>query len=236
MTNFVKANIQTGDMIETRSGKRATVMLNTPIGNILRFHTTKDSFSYLDTRYNDDLTHNKYENLDIVKVYRIDPSTLDKKKVGDLIANPDKMTEYGKVVYDRDYVAPKPTIADLQTGDMLVHRGGKVSTVYKDTPVGDIIRFHTEFNSFSYLTRYNDDLNHESKDSLDIIAVFRVSDPDTTKAGDFIGNPVKMLNEDNLLWFAEDTFAASYVYGESAGQFLYRDSVDTEYDEEDIDV
>lgn len=211
MKNFTIANLMTGDLVITANGKRATVMLDTPVGNILRFHTEKNSFSYIDKRYNSDLTHNKHEGLTIVKVYRLDPTKSAQNKIGDLVANPDKMLELGKVVYDRDAVTTKPTIDSLITGDMLIHRNGKVSTVYKNTPIGDILRFHTEFNSFSYLSRYSDDLTHESKDAFDIVAVYRTQSDDPTVAGDYIGNPDKMLDPANELW-SEGDFVASYFY------------------------
>ena len=53
---------------------------------------------------------------------------------------------------------------NLLTGDMLVHKNGKVSTVMLDTQCGDIMRFHTSFNSFSYLDNFNDDLSHVKHD------------------------------------------------------------------------
>lgn len=269
MKNFTKANLMTGDMIETRSGKRATVMLNTPIGNILRFHTEKDSFSYLDTRYSDTLTHNNHENLDIVKVYRVDPTKLPSNKIGDLVANPEKMLEYGQVVYDRwssdeadsdDNESPvtasfeataceaetndevgesqKPTKAVLQTGDMLVHRNGKVSTVYKDTPVGDITRYHTESNSFSYLSNFDEELIHNDKTNFDVVAVFRTAETDMTKAGDLIGNPEKMITKNNLLWSESYRFNVSFVYNEEQTSFVFPNAVvdiDDFDDEEDCD-
>lgn len=214
---FNKTNMRTGDMVEIRNGKRGTVMLDTAAGNIIRFHTEKDSFSYLDTRYNDDLTHTKHEQMDIVKVYRVDPNNIPANKIGDLIANVDKMIEFGKIVYERKSA---PKLDELKTGDMLVHRNGKVSTVYKGTPFGDITRYHTEYNSFSYLSRYDNELKHESNDSFDIVAVYRANIEDTTRVGDLIGNPNKMISENNLVWSESDDINASWVYNGISGGFM----------------
>lgn len=220
-TTFTKANLMTGDMIICRNGKTATIMLDTPIGNIARFHTDKDSFSYLDTRYTDELVHTSHENMDIVQVYRVDPTKLDSTKIGDVIANPEKMKEFGKVVYERKEVENVFKLEDLATGDMLVHRNGKVSTVYKNTPIGDITRYHTEYDSFSYLRRFDGNtLKHESNNSFDIVAVFRANIEDPTKIGDLIGNPTKMLTAENLLFKNIDEVSASWVYKEASGDFL----------------
>lgn len=247
-------NLITGDLVITVNGKMATVMKNTTIGDILRFHTTKDSFSYLNKRYNDDLTHKTCKGLTISKVYRVDPDKIDPSKIGDLIANPDKMLESGSVIYDRDGASPripamvaipttdseqsKPTIADLLTGDMLVHRNGKVSTVYKDTPFGDIIRYATEKNSFTYLYKYdNENLTHESKDKYDIIGVFRANADDESTAGDAITNPAKMIIPKNVVWTENESFLINYYRNGEEFELFYPDSSDIEgdydYDDED---
>lgn len=220
MKNFTIANLMTGDLATLRNGKTGTVMLNTRIGDIIRYHSEKNSFSYIAKRFNADLTHNKHSNMDIVKVTRVDAATVPMNKIGDLIANPEKMIASGKVIFDRDALPVKPKLADLVTGDLLIHRNGKVSTVYKDTPIGDIIRYYTENNSFSYLSRYNDDLVHESKDSFDIVAVLRVPDSiDSTQIGDYIANPVKVLTADNvgnyIVWSDGDIQASFYYDGDS---------------------
>lgn len=230
---FRKNDFVTGDMVILRNGKAGTVMLDTPAGNIVRFHTDKDSFSYLDIRYNDDLTHTKHENMDIVKVYRID-TDIASNKIGDLVANPEKMTTYGTVVFDRDKIVSKPKPSDLITGDMVVFKNGKVATVYKGTPVGDIVRYHTSNNSFSYLYRYDDNLKHESKDGFDIVAVFRVQTDDTSTVGDYIGNPNKMLSTDNLYW-CEGDFTAEYIYKGAVGRILHSEEASSDTRSESVD-
>lgn len=246
-------NLMTGDLVVCNNGKMATVMKNTTIGDILRFHTTKDSFSYLNRRYNDDLTHTTHPNLTIDKVYRVDPDRIEPSKIGDLIANPDKMLELGKVIYDRGVVTPartamaavetvdtdniKPTINDLMTGDMLVHRNGKVSTVYKDTPFGDIVRYATEKNSFTYLYRFDDEeLTHESKDDYDIIGVFRTRDIDESTAGDAINNPKKMILPKNAVWTEDsDGFTIDYFHNSESCMMRYPNTSDIEGDYDDFD-
>lgn len=228
-------NLMTGDLVITANNKKATVMRNTNIGDILRFHSERDSFSYLNKRYNDNLTHKTCKGLTITKVYRVDSNKIEASKIGDLIANPDKMLEFGSLIYDRDGSSPrvptapafpveetkndKPTIADLMTGDMLVHKDGKVSTVYKDTIFGDIIRYATEKNSFTYLYRFdNESLTHESKDEYDIIAVFRANKENEGDAGDAITNPGKMFTPENAVWVNNGSFAAEwYRNGQSYG-------------------
>ena len=219
MKNFTIANLMTGDLVTLRNGKTGTVMLNTRIGDIIRYHSEKNSFSYIAKRFNADLTHNKHSNMDIVKVTRVDAATVPMNKIGDLIANPEKMIASGKVIFDRDALPVKPKLADLVTGDLLIHRNGKISTVYKDTPIGDIIRYYTENNSFSYLSRYNDDLVHESKDGFDIVGVLRIPDSvDSTKIGDYIANPAKILDGDNVrdcvVWVSEDINTVFYYNGD----------------------
>ena len=244
---FNMNNLITGDLVICNNGKMATVMRGTSIGAILRFHTEKDSFSYLGKRYNDDLTHKTCKGLTISKVYRVDPDKIDPGKIGDLIANPDKMLESGTVIFDRggrtsvvpamatipvgDTDKDKPTIADLMTGDMLVHRNGKVSTVYKDTPFGDIIRYATEKNSFTYLYKYdNETLAHESKDNYDIVGVFRVNADDESTAGDAITNPAKMITPKNAIWIEfADGFIVDYFRDGENLEFAYnRDDNDDE--------
>ena len=95
------------------------------------------------------------------------------------------------------------TKANLLTGDMLVHRNGKISTVLLDTICGDITRFHSSFNSFSYLKNLNEDLTHVKYDGLDVVRVYRTFDSDRTKVGDAIANPDKMIVDSNLVWIAE---------------------------------
>lgn len=245
-------NLMTGDLVVTNNDKMATVMKNTTIGDILRFHTDKDSFSYLNVRYNDDLTHKTCSGLTIVKVYRVDPDNIAPNKIGDLIANPEKMVEYGRVIYDSstrshrtsaitDYeqdttVKDKPTIENLLTGDMLVHTGGKVSTVYKDTLFGDITRYHTEKNSFSYLYKFdNESLEHSANGEYDIIAVFRAQSEDNATVGDVIGNPTKMITPENLLWSMTDSFAGSYYYKGEALTFDYNYDTSDSADDDDED-
>ena len=41
------------------------------------------------------------------------------------------------------------TISNLKTGDLVICANGKMATVMKDTAREDVLRFHTEFNSFS---------------------------------------------------------------------------------------
>lgn len=92
---------------------------------------------------------------------------------------------------------------NLLTGDMLVHKNGKVSTVMLNTKCGNITRFHTSFNSFSYLDNFNDDLSHVKHDGLSVVSIYRTFNPDPTKVGDAIANPDKMLTRSNLIWTAE---------------------------------
>ena len=248
--------LMTGDLVITVNGKMATVMKNTTIGNILRFHTEKDSFSYIDQRYNDDFTHKSCSGLTIAKVYRVDADKIEPSKIGDLIANPEKMMAFGTVIYDADAenrrataipdigqsaaTSDKPTIATLLTGDMLVHGNGKVSTVYKDTPFGDITRYHTEKNSFSYLYKFdNETLEHESKNQFDIIGVFRAQRDDNSTVGDIIANPSKMLTKENEVWVASDWFVGEYWYKGEKHEFDYSliienlSDCDSDYDDDD---
>ena len=253
---YTISNLITGDLVLTANGKMATVMKNTTIGDILRFHTTKDSFSYLNKRYNDNLTHKTCKGLTIVKVYRVDPDKIESNKIGDLIANPDKMLEFGSVVFDRENdnsrnpvmaatavgnsQEDKPTISDLLTGDMLVHVNGKVSTVYKDTPFGDITRYATEKNSFTYLYRFdNESLEHESNSEYDICAVFRANAADESTAGDAITNPAKMLVPENAVWLGEKNLVIDYFRdGEEQtiriADYLDCDDASDDYDDEDF--
>lgn len=98
----------------------------------------------------------------------------------------------------------------LLSGDMLVHRNGKVSTVLYGTNCGDICRY-ANYNvlgdkpgkSFSYLSRFDENLIHESKSGLDIVKVYRTKNDDPTKAGDAILDPVQMLVDTNLIWDRE---------------------------------
>ena len=87
----------------------------------------------------------------------------------------------------------------LSTGDMFVHANGKVSTVILGTIGGDILRFHTDKNSFSYLSNYTENLAHVKHSGLDVVSVYRSTNPDDKKRGDEIFNPSKMIKDSNLL-------------------------------------
>lgn len=97
--------------------------------------------------------------------------------------------------------------SQLQTGDMLVHSNGKVSTVMFNTAAGDIVRYAPininggkPGKSFSYLSRFDDDLVHESKSGLSVVRVYRTQNQDATKVGDAICDPTQMLIDANLVW------------------------------------
>ncbi len=198
--NFNINNLRTGDLVVCAKGKVATVMKETGREDVLRFHSQENSFLRINANYNADGTSKKSAGFDIVKVYRaID---VPANKIGDLVFNPDKMIAEGTVIFDRN---ARITIAGLKTGDLLVHRNGKESTVFKGADFGDITRYHTDFNSFSYLSRFdNDTLKHESKDGLDIVAVYRAADPDPTKFADAFGNPEVIQIPANLIFTARD--------------------------------
>lgn len=184
-------DLRTGDLVICAKGKKATVMKNTGREDVLRFHTKENSFLRIAANYNDDLTSKKSAGFDIVKVYRAVDAPAN--KIGDMIFNPDKMIAEGTVVYDRNAVT-------LKTGDLLVHRNGKRSTVFIGAEFGDITRFHTDFNSFSYLKRYDADFKHESNDGYDIVAIYRVADTNPTTFGDSFFNPEIMEIGANLIW------------------------------------
>ena len=55
------------------------------------------------------------------------------------------------------------TISNLKTGDLVICANGKMATVMKDTAREDVLRFHTEFNSFSRLgVNYNSDMTNNT--------------------------------------------------------------------------
>lgn len=206
---FTISNLKTGDLVICKNGKMATVMKNTGREDVLRFHTDYNSFSRLNVNYNDDLTNKRADGLTIVKVMRaIDVEPSD---IGDLVYNPDEMREGGTVVYDRDAESDnKITIDSLKTGDMLVHANGKVSTVFKGADFGDITRYHTSNDSFSYLRRFNNEtLKHESNSDYDIVAVYRTSVDDPTKFGDDYCNRDKMIVEANKIYPVADAATPS---------------------------
>ena len=129
---FTISNLKTGDLVICANGKMATVMKDTAREDVLRFHTEFNSFSRLGVNYNSDMTNKRADGLTIVKVYRA--IGVANNKIGDLVFNPLKMLEYGTVVYDRATAEANGddiTIDSLKTGDMLVHRNGKRSTVFK---------------------------------------------------------------------------------------------------------
>ena len=198
--NFNINDLRTGDLVICAKGKKATVMKGTGREDILRFHSKENSFLRIDANYNADGTSKKSTGFDIVKVYRA--ANLPSNKIGDLIFNPDKMIAEGTVIYDRD--AAVATIADLRTGDLLVHRNGKESTVFKGTEFGDITRYHTDFNSFSYLVRFDDDMTHESNSGYDIVAVYRAADTNPTTFADAFCNPEVMKIPANLVFDRAD--------------------------------
>lgn len=90
------------------------------------------------------------------------------------------------------------TKAILSTGDLMVHANGKMSTLIRGTIGGDILRFHTEFNSFSSFDNYTDDLTHVKHNGLDVVKVYRSTSTDISKCGDDIFNPDKMVKDENL--------------------------------------
>lgn len=192
-TNFNLNDLRTGDLVICKKGKKATVMKNTGREDVLRFHTKENSFLRINANYNDDLTSKKSEGFDIVRVYRaIDMPT---NKIGDLVFNPGAMIEHGTVVYDR-----ATTGVEIRTGDLLIHRNGKRSTAFVGTEFGDITRYHTDFNSFSYLSRWDDNMKHESNSNFDIVAIYRVANPDPTTFADSFCNPEIMEIGANLIW------------------------------------
>ena len=201
MKNFTIANLMTGDMIQTRNGKYATVMKNTPIGDVLRYHTTKDSFSYIAIRYNDNMTHKDHSTLDIMKVYRM-PEDLASNVAGDVVANPAKMVTDKALIWDREN--PVFDLTDLITGDMIKTRSGKYATVYLNTPIGDIVRYHTTNDSFSYLKNFTRDMRHVEKTKFDIVEVYRSQIYSTSEAGDAFANVTKMVNDGNLVYRRDD--------------------------------
>lgn len=205
MKNFTIANLITGDMVQTRNGKYATVMKNTPIGDVLRYHTQKNSFSYIPVRFNTDMTHKDHNTLDIMKVYRI-PADLASNVAGDVVANPSKMISDAALIWDRDN--PVFDLNDLETGDMVRTRNGKLATVYLNTLIGDILRYHTEKDSFSYLKNFTTDMKSLKKSDYDIVEVYRSLIYSSSEAGDAFANPDKMVNEGNLIYKRPDEAAA----------------------------
>ena len=197
MKNFTINNLMTGDMVQTRNGKYATVMRDTIAGDVLRYHTEYNSFSYIAARYNEDMTHNSKTNFDIMKVYRIDDNAAS-NIAGDVVANPEKMSTYGRLIWDREN--PVFDLNDIQTGDMIKTRNGKYGTVYKNTLIGDIIRYHTEHNSFSYLKNFTEDMKSTKSENFDIVEVYRSLIFPTSEIGDAFANVDKMVNDGNLVY------------------------------------
>lgn len=197
MKNFTINNLRTGDMVQTRNGKYATVMKDTIAGDILRYHTDYNSFSYISTRYNDDMTHKSKSTFDIMKVYRISDDAAS-NVAGDVVANPEVMIASGNLIWDREN--PVFDINDIQTGDMVKTRNGKLGTVYLNTLIGDIIRYHTEKNSFSYLKNFTRDMKSVKSENFDVVEVYRSLIYPTSEVGDAIANPDKMISTGNLIY------------------------------------
>ena len=148
------------------------------------------------------MTNKRADGLTIVKVYRA--IGVASNKIGDLVFNPLKMLEYGTVVYDRATAEANGddiTIDSLKTGDMLVHRNGKRSTVFKGAEFGDIVRYHTANNSFTWLSKFdNDTLEHVSNSDYDIVEVYRTAVDNPTKYGDDYCNVDQMICEANKIY------------------------------------
>lgn len=199
---FTISNLKTGDLVICANGKMATVMKGTAREDVLRFHTEFNSFSRLGVNYNSDMTNKRADGLTIVKVYRA--IGVANNKIGDLVFNPLKMLEYGTVVYDRATAEANGddiTIDSLKTGDMLVHRNCKRSTVFKGAEFGDIVRYHTANNSFTWLSKFdNDTLEHVSNSDYDIVEVYRTAVDDPTKYGDDYCNVDQMICEANKIY------------------------------------
>lgn len=105
---------QTGDMIEFANGKFATVFRDMPhSADCVRFHTESNSFMPF-TRFNG-LDHFKRDGYNIVKIYRVDTSGLNlpTNKIYDVICNPQKMQEFGDVIYDRASAYDNDFITDV---------------------------------------------------------------------------------------------------------------------------
>lgn len=84
---------------------------------------------------------------------------------------------------------------------MLVHRNGKRSTVFKGAEFGDIVRYHTANNSFTWLSKFdNDTLGHASNSDYDIVEVYRTAVDDSTKYGDDYCNVDQMICEANKIY------------------------------------
>lgn len=90
---------RTGDLIEFANGKFATVFRDMPNSDdCVRFHTLTNSFMPF-TRF-EGLDHFKRPEYNIVRIYRVDDTT-DASSRYDVICNPDKMVEFGNVIYSR---------------------------------------------------------------------------------------------------------------------------------------
>ena len=132
---------QTGDMIEFANGKFATVFRDMPNGDdCVRFHTDTNSFMPFSRFVG--LDHFKRPEYKIVRVYRADTSGfgLETSKMFDVIGNPDKMTEYGDIVYDNnvnDEAWLDATLEDFACDDcdtkkaLLEALGATVNTINK---------------------------------------------------------------------------------------------------------
>lgn len=91
---------QTGDMILCANGKFGTVFRNVPnCADCVRFHTSTNSF--MPFRRWDGLDHKTRPDYNIQKIFRADTEG-DTSKLYDVIGHPDRMTESGVVVFDRD--------------------------------------------------------------------------------------------------------------------------------------
>lgn len=79
------------------------------------------------------------------------------------------------------------TISNLKTGDLVICANGKMATVMKGTAREDVLRFHTEFNSFSRLgVNYNSDMTNKRADGLTIVKVYRAIGVASNKIGDLV--------------------------------------------------
>lgn len=93
------------------------------------------------------------------------------------------------------------TISNLKTGDLVICANGKMATVMKDTAREDVLRFHTEFNSFSRLgVNYNSDMTNKRADGLTIVKVYRAIGVASNKIGDLVFNPLKMLEYGTVVY------------------------------------
>lgn len=207
-----KNALRNGDMVVMNNGKKATYMVvnGTPI---FRYHTKAGSFSYVN-KYSDSLVHPSNHDYSVREVYRVRTDVAEKVR-GDAIFNPDKMYEYGENISNRcfygndassntdatDFGAKIYDIQGTKTGDLIVFANGKTGTVFRDMPnCPDIVRFHTDKNSFMPLTRW-DGLDHKTKAEYNIEKIYRAStEGDASKLYDVIGHPDRMM-ESGILFF-----------------------------------